>query len=132
MASGDARRGRAGAEDRETRPFFYIEDGRLVARFRDVHEEAWGELSFERTLRVPDDGRVSPLPAGLGSFPLRHLEDFEAHLPPGWVDRGGVIMPLYRGEAMWIGLGERYPCAIKIGAGKINAVSGKPWSERLD
>ena len=27
---------------------------------------------------------------------------------------------------------EPYPCAIKIAAGKINAVSGKPWKPELD
>jgi hypothetical protein len=36
---------------------------------------------------------------------------------------------------MWIAFargGESYPCAIKIAAGKINAVSGKPWKSELD
>ena len=47
------------------------------------------------------------------------------------------MMPLYQAEAMWILFrsGRRslaYPCAIKIAAGKINAVSGKPWKPELD
>lgn len=48
------------------------------------------------------------------------------------------MMPLYQAEAMWISFGgggwrpQGYPCAIKIAAGKINAVSGKPWKPGLD
>ena len=48
------------------------------------------------------------------------------------------MMPLYQAEAMWISFGgvdgpsDGYPCAIKIAAGKINAISGKPWKPELD
>src|SRR5262245_42667287 len=46
-------------------------------------------------------------------------------------------MPLYQAEAMWLRFGggwrsNTYPCAIKIAAGKINAISGKPWTPELD
>jgi hypothetical protein len=46
-------------------------------------------------------------------------------------------MPLYQAEAMWIafsggGWVKGYPCAVKIGAGKINVISGKPWKDELD
>jgi hypothetical protein len=34
-------------------------------------------MHFQRTLRIPDDGKLYPLPPGLGSFPLRHLQDYE-------------------------------------------------------
>jgi hypothetical protein len=116
--------------------YFYIdridEADRLVAFFPRVHEHAKATFAFQRTLRVPDDGRVYPLPAGLDPFPLRHLEDFKRKLPREWVDRGGVLMPMYRSEAMWIELGDTYPCAIKIGAGMINVLNGRPWTEQLD
>jgi hypothetical protein len=49
------------------------------------------------------------------------------------------MMPLHQAEAMWIAFGGggwwsggRYPCAIKVAAGKINAISGKPWRPELD
>jgi hypothetical protein len=111
--------------------FFYIDTDRLVARFPRVHADAETELHFQRTMRVPDDGKPYPLPTGLGLFPLRHLEDFEASLPRSWRDRGGIVMPLWRGEAMWIAFDVRYPCAIKIGMGRINVLNGRRWAERL-
>jgi hypothetical protein len=40
---------------------------------------------------------------------------------------------MYQREAMWISIGSRHwrPNAMKIAAGKINAVSGKPWDQKL-
>jgi len=114
-----------------------LECDRLVFRFPQVHEDAHTEIEFQRTLRIPDDGRHYPLPPGLGSFPVRHLDDFARSVPKAWRQRGGVMMPLYQAEAMWIAFrrtpwSNSYPCAVKIAAGKINAVSGKPWRKELD
>jgi hypothetical protein len=113
-----------------------LEGNSLVFRFPEVHEDAKAGMVFMRTLRIPDDGKTYPLPPGLGAFPVRHVEDYEARLPQAWGERGGVMMPLYQAEAMWISFGGRrrwgYPCAIKIAAGRINAVSGKPWKPELD
>lgn len=33
-------------------------------------------IVFQRTLRIPDDGTVYPLPPGLGAFPIRRVRDF--------------------------------------------------------
>ncbi|HXF53686.1 MAG TPA: hypothetical protein VNK52_06135, partial [Hyphomicrobiaceae bacterium] len=114
-----------------------LEGRSLVFRFPQVHEHAHTEIEFQRTLRIPDDGKHYPLPPGLGSFPLHHLDDFARRVPRDWRERGGVMMPLYQAEAMWISFrracwSEGYPCAIKIASGKINAVSGKPWKAELD
>jgi hypothetical protein len=119
------------------RPMIVLHGDRLVFRFPEVHEDAEAGLVFQRTLRIPDDGHTYPLPPGLGAFPVRHVEDYEARVPADWRDRAGVMMPLYQAEAMWISFGGRrraggYPCAIKIAAGKINAISGKPWKPELD
>jgi len=40
-------------------------------------------------------------------------------------------MPLARSEALWICFSSRYRFAAKIGAGKLNALSGEPWSSDL-
>jgi hypothetical protein len=45
--------------------------------------------------------------------------------------RGGVVMPMYQSEALWIDFSSSYPFAVKVAAGKINAVSGEPWSPDL-
>jgi hypothetical protein len=115
-----------------------LEGHDLIFRFPEVHEHARTAMHFQRTLRIPDDGKTYPLPPGLGAFPLRHVEDYEGRVPSDWSERAGVMMPLYQAEAMWISFGgggwwsDGYPCAIKIAAGKINAVSGKPWKPELD
>src|SRR5262244_936080 len=115
-----------------------LEGNNLTFRFPEVHESAKSVIQFQRTLRIPDDGKHYPLPPGLGAFPLRHVEDFADRVPEGWRERAGVMMPLYQAEAMWISLraGWRshgsYPCAVKVAAGKINAISGKPWKPELD
>lgn len=105
----------------------------LEISFPEVHRDARLRIDFQRTLRLPDDGCEHPLPAGLGRFPLRHVDDFSARLPEAWRRHGGVMLPMYQAEAMWLNFSSRgrYPFAVKIAAGKINAVSGEPWREGL-
>jgi hypothetical protein len=90
-------------------------------------------ISFQRTLRIPDDGRIYPLPPGLGKFPIHRVENYLAHAPPDWKREGGVFIPMYQREALWISFrgDHRKPHAVKIGVGKINAVSGEPWDNAL-
>ena len=88
-------------------------------------------INFQRTLRIPDDGKRYPLPPGLGKFPLAHVDDYAPDVPPAWSKRGGVMMPMYQAEALWLRFNSHYPCALKVAAGKINAVSGRPWSAGL-
>jgi hypothetical protein len=88
-------------------------------------------IHFRRTLRIPDDGRKYPLPAGLGSFPLRSVDDYLDAAPEEWRKRGGLAMPMYQSEALWIAFQSRFPFAVKIAAGKINAVSGEAWTGDL-
>ena len=111
-----------------------LETDRLVFSFPEVHEDARLAITFQRTLRIPDDGREYPLPPGLGNFPLRHVDDFGERVPPNWRPRGGVMIPMFQSEALWISFGHRwggYPFAIKVATGKINAVDGKPWASGL-
>ncbi len=41
------------------------------------------------------------------------------------------MLPMYQSEAMWINFDSEYPFAVKIGAGKINAVTGKSLHDGL-
>jgi len=102
-------------------------NNRLTFRFPEVHPKAVCGIEFQRTLRIPDDNREYYLPPGLGRFPVEHVDDFAERLPETWRQHGGVFVPLYQAEALWINFSGDYPCAVKIAAGKINAVSGKPW-----
>ncbi len=108
-----------------------LQDNRLSFRFPDVHEDAVCHIEFQRTLRIPDDNREYPLPPGLGRFPLEHVDDYADRLPDMWSKHGGVFLPMYQAEALWINFSGGYPCAIKIAAGKINAVSGESWTNDL-
>jgi hypothetical protein len=100
--------------------------------FPEVHAEAECRIEFQRTLRIPDDNREYPLPPGLGGFPLEHVEDHAQRISKTIVERGGVMLPMYQSEAMWISFSSYgYPFAIKIAAGKVNAVTGEGWSNEL-
>ena len=104
----------------------------LQASFPEVHRDAICRVTFQRTLRVPDDGKEYPLPAGLGSFPLFSVDDYD--VPPDWKEHGGVFLPMYQSEAMWLNFDavSEYPFALKIAAGKVNAVTGSLWKNDLD
>lgn len=111
-----------------------LNEDRLEFHFPEIYPDARLEITFQRTLRIPDDGTDYPLPPGFGAFPLRHVDDFAARVPEGWLERGGVVMPMYQSEAMWLNFSSAsiadrgdYPFLIKMAAGKINAVTGEDW-----
>jgi len=112
----------------------------LVFAFPELHPHAKLRIDFQRTLRIPDDGRDYALPPGLGRFPLRHIDDFADKVPATWREHGGVMFPMFQSEAMWLLFGAEYdpqrgvsyPVAVKVATGKINAVTGQPWSGGLN
>jgi hypothetical protein len=111
---------------------------RLRFSFPDVHPDANLDIGFQRTFRIPDDGKTYPLPPGFGYFPLNHVDDHAERVPGEWLDRGGVMLPMYQSEAMWFLFTPNYvvrrgsyPFAIKVAAGKIDAVTGKGWADGL-
>ena len=95
--------------------------------------DAGFQVVFERTLRIPDDGKTYPLPPGLGAFPIKRVQDYAARVPAHWVEQGGVFIPMYQREAMWLRFATpgRLPHAIKVAVGKVNAVSGESWDQAL-
>ena len=60
-------------------------------------------------------------------------------IPKTWQEHGGVMLPMYQSEALWINfnslyISERntfYPFIVKIATGKIDAVSGSAWVNGL-
>jgi hypothetical protein len=103
----------------------------IVIKGDEIRFGKYLAVSFHRTLRIPDDGRAYPLPPGLGRFPLLKVRDYEARLPRAWAADGGVFLPIYQREALWIEFdgADWHPVAVQIGVGGINAVSGGDWSE---
>lgn len=90
-------------------------------------------VTFHRTLRIPDDGRVYPLPPGLGTFPIRRVADHRDRVPRQWRESGGAFIPMYQREALWLGFhGAAWkPNAVKVGVGRVNALTGAPDSPAL-
>lgn len=111
----------------------------LVFTFPKIHKDAELRITFQRTLRIPDDDTIYPLPPGLGNFPLRHVDDFAETVPKQWMQHGGVMMPMYQSEALWINFSSKYisnhraeyPFAVKVATGKVNAVTGDEWQNHL-
>ena len=112
---------------------------KLLFSVPEVSPDAKLGIDFQRTLRIPDDDCDYPLPPGLGRFPLRHVDDFARTIPGAWLRHGGVMLPMCQSEAMWLNFDGyyvpdrqvSYPFAIKIAAGKINAVTGEGWQAGL-
>jgi hypothetical protein len=102
----------------------------LSIAFRDVHPDACSGIAFQRTLRVPDDGREYPLPPGFGEFPIKPAVG--SRTPGAWQHANAVLLPMWPSEAMWLDTRwGSYPCAIKVATGGINALTGEPCCPRL-
>lgn len=107
--------------------------------FPEICPEAKLDVTFQRTLRIPDDSKEYPLPPGLGNFPMRHVDDFKDRVPGKWLERGGVMLPMYQSEALWIQFTTHaihnrrspYLFAVKVATGKRSALTGKKWSVQL-
>jgi hypothetical protein len=104
-----------------------------VVRRNRVQIGKWFGVTFERTLRVPDDGRAYPLPPSLGRFPVRAVAECAGAVPTAWRERGGVFLPMYQREALWMAFHGPWwhPCAVQVAVGGINAISGGDWGEGL-
>jgi hypothetical protein len=91
-------------------------------------------VSFQRTLRIPEDGQQYPLPPSLGPFHIHRVEDFADTVPSKWLNQGAFFFPMYQREALWLGFdGEDWkPNAVKVAVGGVNAISGTVWKEGLD
>jgi hypothetical protein len=90
-------------------------------------------VTFQRTLRIPDDGKTYPLPPTLGRFPICKVNDYLDRVPAEWKKQGGVFIPMYQREALWLAFdgADWRPNAVQVAVGGINAISGGPFSQRL-
>lgn len=124
------RRSCAGAgREREKGADMGADSVRLDGNALDLGEGV--RIRFIRTLRLPESG-THALPPGLGEFPLRRVADYPDTAPPEWLAKGGVMLPVYLREAMWLSFGgTREPAALQVGVGKVCAVSGERWTGRL-
>ncbi|EPS36191.1 hypothetical protein H072_10303 [Dactylellina haptotyla CBS 200.50] len=118
------------------------------------------EISFRRTVRVPDNQQISGLPPDLGPMKLTNVDHIGPRLPETMRKKGGLLLPMHEPsvpsedmedmadesfivphvekEAMWIDfqfkacqiVDSQY--AIKIFTGGVNAISGEPEFQRTN
>jgi len=107
----------------------------LESRVEDneVHFGDSMTVTFERTLRVPEDGQAHVVPPGLDVYPLFMVRDYADRVPSSWRDRGGAFIPTFAREALWISFSGRWwrPNAVRVGVDGINAVTGRPLTNEL-
>ena len=106
---------------------------KVIAKDGEVRIGKHFSVSFQRTLRIPDDGKTYPLPPTLGRFPVHEVKDYEKRIPMEWKERGGFFISMYQREALWLAFdgAEWRPNAVQVAVGNINAVSGEAWEEHL-
>ncbi len=118
-------------------PTVDVVQSRLVFAFPEVHPNAKLTVTLHRTLRIPDDGKEYPLPPSLGAFPIRKVDGYLDRVPAKWVPQGGVMVPMYASEALWVSFetegdpsrgNAKYPFAIRMAAGMRSAVTGEAFS----
>lgn len=54
------------------------------------------QISFQRTIRVPDGDGDSKLPPSMGTFPLYSVANYQDKLPAPMALKGGLFFPMYR------------------------------------
>lgn len=100
-----------------------------------LHDDrlAFGDMfaiSFMRTLRVSEHG-LNALPPGFGTFALRNVAALGDHASADMKRRGGVVLPIYQCEALWMDFDAEVPMAVQIGAGLHCAVTGGEFVQQL-
>jgi len=100
-------------------PLTLVRDGLLIGRHTVI--------SFNRTLRIPEDGKSYDLPAGFGRLPILRVEDVADRVPEKWRQEGGLIVPLYQREALFLEFSgaDWRPTIAKVAVGGINAINGE-------
>ena len=109
----------------------------LVFHFPEVHPCARVTITFVRTLRIPDNDKTYNCRRPR-VFPVRRSKTSRTRLPEKWKKRGGVMLPMYQAEAMWMkfdGAPDRRRGSLPVrdqgGDGQASAITGEPWSKKL-
>ncbi|KAJ3537607.1 hypothetical protein NM208_g4450 [Fusarium decemcellulare] len=84
------------------------------------------QISFMRTLRVRGQESEYEPPEGLGTFPLFNTQPYRDQLPPQAAAQGGLFLPIYNKEAMYITFDckESDKFAVRPFLGGVNGISG--------
>ncbi|KAK2044563.1 hypothetical protein LZ31DRAFT_565829 [Colletotrichum somersetense] len=111
----------------------------------EVDPRITSSITFQRTLRLPEDGKLHGTSEFLGPFPLFSADEHASRLPPAMNSKGGMFFPMFQREGLAISLSseddhartikheidpDRF--AVKVYAGSINCLSGRTASETDD
>ncbi|KAI2471605.1 hypothetical protein F4781DRAFT_440219 [Annulohypoxylon bovei var. microspora] len=97
---------------------------KFMASNPDTYYDQLLRISFQRSIRVPDNASESMLRPFLDSFPLFKVQDYAHRFPSEVVAKGGFFTSMYQTEAMWIDISARAVFMIKLYIGGFNAVLG--------
>lgn len=90
------------------------------------------EISFHRTVRVPDGRQPSNLPPSLGRMDLYPVAKYAKRCPENW-EKEAYFLALHETEAMWMSFKPVvHPVAMLVGAGGINALTGEKLGITLE
>jgi hypothetical protein len=81
---------------------------------------------------MPDDNKLHQLPASLGVFLLYNVEEVTSRLSDKITCKGGVFLPMWQREALWLGFSSREKYAVRVFVGHINAISGLEVGSQSD
>jgi hypothetical protein len=88
------------------------------------------EVTFHRTVRVPDGRKPSNLPPSLGRMEVFAVKDYADKCPSNWEPEAHFVA-LHDTEALWMSFSTKHPVALLVGAGGINALTGKKLGTTL-
>ncbi|KAF7882886.1 hypothetical protein EAF00_011375 [Botryotinia globosa] len=89
------------------------------------------DISFRRTIRVPESGNRLKVPPDLGPFPIYPVDGYKDKFDQSICTKDGVFIPVYQREAMWIHFESNGFFAVKVIVDGVNAVSGELSTESL-
>ncbi|KAF7915710.1 uncharacterized protein EAE98_011053 [Botrytis deweyae] len=82
-------------------------------------------ISFRRTLRVPESGNRLKVPPDFGPFPIYPFDKYKDKFDHSVSTNDGVFIPIYQREAMWIHFESTGYFAVKVIIDGVNAISGE-------
>lgn len=90
-------------------------------------------FEFQRTLRLPDDGKSYPLPPGLGALPIFKSTDYGDRMPALLKAKTSFFIPMYQREALWLNFVHtgNTPHAVKVAVGSRNVFTSDRLSRRF-
>lgn len=100
---------------------------------REVRDNRGFCVTFERTVRIPDDNKLHHLPSSLGRYELFSVDAYSKRLPQNVKEAGGVFFSMWQREAMWLNFQQgSHKYAVRVFVGHVNAITGQEMQTGLD